>query len=219
MYTELYNRNYCICSCLWEVFRSKGLWNVFFVFFFSAQEYHCDSVLGKSVCVCVFFAGLETIRERCFIESHTFCSTQLSRTKASSANLYYLIRLFLFFQFEGATRLFAVGRRILEPIEIMDLFLVSVTVFHCCCSVPTPTVHTLVSLYFCTVAPKPFWYWLSTKCYQMLITSSVIAMETSREVKHTLCSIFKANNIAKSYCNVFLRSVRLTKRTFKHSLN
>ena len=112
--------------------------------FFSAEEYHCDSVLGKSVCVCVcvfFFTGLETI-ERCFMESHTFCSTQLSRTKASSANLYYLIRLFLFFQFEGATRLFAVGRRILEPIEIMDLFLVSGTGFLCCCSVPTPTVHT-----------------------------------------------------------------------------
>lgn len=123
---------------------------MFSLFFFSVLRSIIVTVFLVSlfVCVCVFFTGQETIRERCFIESHTFCSTQLSRTKASSANLYYLIRLFLFFQFEGATRLFAVGRRILEPIEIMDLFLVSGTVFHCCCSVPTPTVHTLVSLYF-----------------------------------------------------------------------
>ena len=32
---------------------------------------------------------------------------------------------FFFFQFEGATRLLSVGKRILDPLEIMDLALVS----------------------------------------------------------------------------------------------
>ena len=80
------------------------------------------------VCVCFFLLAwkpLNVVLRKAIL----FSSTQLSRNKASSANLYYIIRLLLFFQFEGATRLFAVGRRILEPIEIMDLFLVSGTVF------------------------------------------------------------------------------------------
>ena len=35
------------------------------------------------------------------------------------------LSLFFFFQFEGAMRLLSVGKRILDPLEIMDLLLVS----------------------------------------------------------------------------------------------
>ena len=35
------------------------------------------------------------------------------------------LSFFFFFQFEGAMRLLSVGKRILDPLEIMDLLLVS----------------------------------------------------------------------------------------------
>ena len=46
----------------------------------------------------------------------------------SHADQHLSLSFFFSFQFEGATRLLSVGKRILDPLEIMDLALVSAVV-------------------------------------------------------------------------------------------
>lgn len=113
-----------------------------------------------------------------------------------------LIRLYSFFQFEGATRLFAVGRRILEPLEIMDLFLVSGTGFHCCsCAYPSQSLPLYLvpctlhggSQYF-----RPFRLWYSIKLTKCVLPQGSLPWQRQKRSNILYVRPFEADNFAKS---------------------